>query len=262
VEQKTVVVVKQPGGWAEVMLNRPDVLNALNLELVNELTATLDELECDEDVRGLIFHGAGDRAFLAGADIGELAQRGLDEALRGINARLFQKVEDFPWPTIAAIHGFALGGGCELALACDIRLGDETAVLGQPEVAIGIIPGAGAPHRLTRTVGPGLARELIFTGQRVDAQEAVRIGLLNRVVARECLMEEARELMSAMLKNSHTALRFAKLALNAAVNSIDRRHQMIESMAQGVLFEHEDKHRRMEEFLERKRKREQERGSQ
>ncbi len=245
------------GGWAEIVLARPEVLNALNLKLVQEATQVLDELEHDERVRGLIFTGAGDKAFVAGADIGELLERRLAEALEGINARLLQKIEDFPWPTIAAIHGYALGGGCELALACDIRIGTTAAVLGQPEVRLGIIPGAGGPHRLTRTVGPGMARELIFTGRMVPAEEALRIGLLNHVVEPEELMPRAREIMTSIRRNGETAVRLAKVALNAAVNSVDRRHQMLEVLSQGILFEHPEKEERMRAFLERKRKREQ-----
>jgi len=246
------------GGWAEITLSRPEVLNALNLKLVQELTLALDELEGDASVKGLIFTGAGDKAFVAGADIGELVERRLDEALAGINARLLQKIEDFPWPTIAAIHGYALGGGCELALACDIRIGTTAAVLGQPEVRLGIIPGAGGPHRLTRTVGPGMARELIFTGRTVDAEEALRLGLLNHVVEPGELMDRAREIMTSIRRNGETAVRLAKVTLNAAVNSVDRRHQMLEVMSQGVLFEHPENERRMRAFLQRKKKREEE----
>lgn len=247
-----VVVEKNPAGWAEVTLDRPEVLNALNLALVTGLGAALGELAADPAVRGLILKGAGDKAFVAGADIGELLQRTHVEALQAINAKLFQQVEDFPHPVIAAIRGFALGGGSELALACDIRIGAEDAVMGQPEVKLGIIPGAGAPHRLTRTVGPGLARELIFTGRTVDAQEALRIGLLNRVVPAGRLLETAREMMASILKNSTLAVRLAKVALNAAVNSVDRRHQMIEVLSQGILFEDPEKKARMTRFLERK----------
>lgn len=248
-----VLIDKNPAGFAEITLNRPEVLNALNLALVTELSAALDDLSSDKDVKGLILRGAGDKAFVAGADISELLVRTHQDALLGINARLFQKIEDYPHPVIAAISGFALGGGCELALACDLRIGAEDAVMGQPEVRLGIIPGAGAPHRLTRTVGPGLARELIFTGRTIDAAEAQRIGLLNRVVPKERLLESAREVMLSILKNSTLAVQLAKVALNACVNSVDRRHQMVEVLSQGILFESEDKKERMKKFLERKK---------
>ncbi|MEE9391596.1 MAG: enoyl-CoA hydratase-related protein [Planctomycetota bacterium] len=241
-------------GWAEVVLNRPAVLNAINLEMVQELHRAMDELKDKADVRGLIFHGAGGKAFVAGADISELLKRKKEDAFLAINAGLFQKIEDFPWPTIAAIRGYALGGGCELALAMDIRLGGRSAQMGQPEVKLGIIPGAGAPHRLTRTVGPGMARELIFTGAIIGAEEALRIGLLNHVYSDETVVDEARKMMQTILKRSHPAVRIAKLALNAAVNTVDRRSAMVEILGQGTLFDTEDQRQRMTRFLERKKK--------
>ncbi len=246
-------IARNAGGWAEVALHRPEVLNALNLAIVNELSVALDELTADTNVKGLILLGSGDKAFVAGADIGELRDRDVEAALLGINAKLFQKVEDFPWPVIAAIRGFALGGGCELALACDLRIAAEDAQFGQPEVKLGIIPGAGAPHRLTRTVGTGKARELIFTGALINAAEALRIGLVNRVVPVEKLMEDARATMQQICKNGAMAVRLAKVALNAASNSVDRRHQMIEVLSQGILFESDDKLERMTKFLERRK---------
>lgn len=249
----TLTISHHPGGWAEITLSRPEVMNALNLALVQDLTLALDDLATKPGLRGLILVGAGDKAFVAGADISELLVRTREDAMLAINARLFQKIEDFPHPVIAAIRGYALGGGCELALSCDIRIGTEDAVLGQPEVKLGIIPGAGAPHRLTRTVGPGLARELIFTGRLVKSDEAQRIGLLNRVVANDRLLDEARAMMSEIAKNGDLAVRLAKVALNAAVNSVDRRHQAIEVLSQGILFETDDKKQRMTRFLERKK---------
>lgn len=253
----TLKVEIRDEGWAEVTFNRPDVLNALNLQMVTDFSAALDALTGDDRVRGLILSGAGERAFVAGADIAELLERDVDDAFKAINAGLFQKLEDFQRPTIAAIRGFCLGGGCELSLACDIRIGSDDAVMGQPEVKLGIIPGAGAPHRLTRTVGTGLARELIFTGRLVKAEECVRIGLLNRAVPADELMNDARATMASILKNSDLAVRLAKIALNAASNSVDRRHMMLECVSQGITFESEDKRQRMTRFLERKKAKEQ-----
>lgn len=249
-----VVVTRHEEGWLEMAISRPEVLNALDLATVNALSAALDEAGRDESVRGIILHGAGEKAFVAGADIGELLHRKVDQALEAINAALFQKLEDFPWPTIAAISGYALGGGCELALACDMRIATEGSTFGQPEVKLGIIPGAGAPHRLTRTVGTARARELIFTGRLIDATEAERIGLLNHVVPEGGHLDKARELMRMTVKNSAIAVRLAKGALNAAVPSVDRRQQMIEVLSQGILFESDDKRERMTRFLERKNK--------
>jgi enoyl-CoA hydratase len=249
---ETIVVSRVPEGWAEIQLNRPEVRNAINRRMVDELTGALGELAADAAVRGLILHGAGGKAFVAGADVSELIARKADDALLGINARVFQLVEDFPWPVIAAIDGYALGGGCELALACDLRLATPASQLGQPEVRLGIIPGAGAPHRLTRTVGTGLARELIFTGRLVGAEEALRIGLVNRVVPPP-VVDAARELMREILRNAHGAVRLAKVALNAAVNTVDRRSAMVECLAQGILFESEEKKARMAAFLDKKK---------
>jgi len=251
---ETIIVSRDPGGWAEIQFNRPDVRNAVNRRMVEELTAALRELATDAQVRGLVMHGAGGKAFVAGADISELLVRNVDDALGAINATVFQLVEDFPWPVVAAIQGYALGGGCELALACDIRLASPDAQLGQPEVRLGIIPGAGAPHRLTRTVGTGLARELIFTGRLVGADEALRIGLVNRVVAPPATpLDAAREMMRDILKNAPLAVRLAKVALNAAVNTVDRRSTMVEYLSQGILFESEEKKKRMTAFLEKKK---------
>ncbi len=250
-EYKTLAIEVRDG-WAEVTLNRPEVLNALNRQMVDDLHEALEELAAIESVRGLIFMGAGDRAFVAGADISELVDRSRADALLGINAAVFQRIEDFPWPTIAVIRGFALGGGCEMALSCDIRLGGESAQMGQPEVKLGIIPGAGAPHRLTRTVGSGRARELIFVGGIIDAEEALRIGLLNRVHPDGEVVGHARKMMERMLRNSPMAVRVAKVALNAASNTVDRRSSMVECLGQGLLFDSEDQKKRMTDFLEKK----------
>lgn len=248
------LLIDKMDGWAEVTLNRPDVLNAINLRMVEELGRAVDDLRADSSVRGLLFKGAGDKAFVAGADVSELVERKTDDALLAINAGLFQKVEDFPWPTIAVITGYALGGGCELALSMDIRLGGESAQMGQPEVNLGIIPGAGGPHRLSRLVGPGMARELVFTGKMIDSAEALRIGLLNHVHPDDAVLEEARKMMQTILKKSAPAVRVAKLALNAAVNTIDRRSQLVEILGQGMLFDTEDQRTRMTRFLERRNK--------
>ncbi|MFT7617565.1 MAG: enoyl-CoA hydratase/carnithine racemase [Planctomycetota bacterium] len=246
------VKIEKKDGWAEVTLNRPDVLNAVNLAMVSDLGAAIDELSADEEIRGIIFVGAGDKAFVAGADISELVHRKTADALAAINAGLFQKIEDYPWPTIAAIRGYALGGGCELALSMDIRLGGKSTQMGQPEVNLGIIPGAGAPHRLTRQVGPGMARELIYTGKIIDAEECLRIGLLNHLHEDEEVLDAARDMMKTILKKSHMAVRVAKSVLNAAVNTTDRRSQLIECLGQGMLFESEDQIGRMTRFLERR----------
>ena len=205
--------IEKMAGWAEVIINRPDVLNAINLAMVQELTVAMDELALDGEIKGLIFRGEGHKAFVAGADVSELVERKSVDALKAINAGLFQKIEDYSWPTIAVIKGYALGGGCELALSMDMRYGGESAQMGQPEVNLGIIPGAGGPHRLTRLVGSGMARELIYTGKTIGAAECQRIGLLNHVFADDQVLEEARKTMQTILKKSAMAVRIAKVAL-------------------------------------------------
>ena len=198
--------------------------------------------------------GAGDKAFVAGADIGQLRERKAPEAFRRINQAAFRHVEEFPAPTIAAIRGWALGGGCELALACDLRIATESARFGQPEVGLGIIPGAGGTHRLERLVGLGKARELIFTGAIIDAAEALRIGLVNRVVPDSELLTATDELAKQIAKNSPGAVRLAKVAINVASECGDRGRDLIEVLSQAICFESQDKYDRMTAFLERKKK--------
>jgi enoyl-CoA hydratase len=239
-------------GIAEITLNRPDARNAINLEMVRALHASLDELSGREDVRVLILRGAGEKAFAAGADIADLYARTSREALLSINARLFQAVEDFPLPTVAAIRGYALGGGLELALACDLRIAADDAKLGLPEVSLGVFPAAGGTRRLPRLVGDGLARELVFTGRTIGAEEALRMGLVNRVVPAARLEEEARALAGEIAKNGELALRMAKLSLLATARGEDS--DAIEKAAQALLFDSPDKAARMKAFLDRKKK--------
>jgi enoyl-CoA hydratase len=234
-----------------VTLNRPEKRNALNLELVNALHAALDELYRDRALEAVVVAGAGDH-FLAGADIAELRERGAEDALESINGSLFARVEELPVPVIAALKGYTVGGGCELALACDLRVAGRSTRLGQPEVGLGIIPGAGGTHRLPRLVGLGRAKELIFTGRLVDAEEALAMGLVNRVVEDTDVLPAALDLATAVTRQGALAIRLAKVALNA------QRHGLasglnLENLAQAVLFASEEKQRRMTAFLERKK---------
>ncbi len=246
------VLTSVSNGVAEITLNRPAARNAINLEMVRALHEALDKLSGREGVRAIILRGAGEKAFAAGADIADLYRRTSREALQSINARLFQAVEDFPLPTIAAIRGYALGGGLELALACDIRIAADDAKLGLPEVSLGVFPAAGGTRRLPRLVGDGLARELVFTGRIVAAEGALRMGLVNRVVPVARLEDEARDLASAIAKNGELALRMAKLALLATALGVDS--DAIEKSAQALLFDSPDKAERMKTFLDRKKK--------
>jgi enoyl-CoA hydratase/carnithine racemase len=239
-------------GFAEVTLNRPEARNAINLPMVRALHLALEELSKRDDIRALVVRGAGDKAFAAGADIADLFGRTSREALLSINSQLFQAVEDFALPTIAAIRGYALGGGLELALACDIRIAADDAKLGLPEVSLGIFPAAGGTRRLPRLIGDGLARELVFTGRIVGAEEALRMGLVNRVVPAARLEDEARGLAAEIAKNGELALRMAKLSLLASARGVDS--DAIEKVAQGLLFDSPDKATRMRAFLDRKKK--------
>jgi enoyl-CoA hydratase len=239
-------------GVATLSLNRPEVRNAINLEMVEELHAALDTLGRDPKVRVLILRGEGGKVFAAGADIRELRERKAQDAWLQINARLFQAVEDFPQPVIAAIEGYALGGGCEIALACDLRGASETARLGFPEVSLGIFPAAGGTHRLPRLVGIGKAKELVFTGRLLSGEEAARIGLVEVVVPAGGADARARELAGEIAANGPMAVRMAKLAFNAIARGDSP--EPIEKLAQSILFDSEDKYHRMTAFLEKRKK--------
>ena len=249
---ETLLVTDMAEGVVLCTFNRPEVRNALDITMVEDVRKLLTDLTLRDDVRALVFTGAGGKAFISGADIAQLKERGKFDALRRINSALFREIEQFQWPTIAAIDGYALGGGCELAMACDIRIASNNSKLGQPEVSLGIIPGAGATYRLPRLVGQGMARELIYTGRIIDAETAHQIGLLNRVVAAEQLLDTASELAQEISRNSAMALRFAKLSLNNSLEASPEACITYESTAQALLFEDEEKHARMGKFLERR----------
>jgi enoyl-CoA hydratase len=239
-------------GVARLTLNRPEKHNALSRALIDELHSALGELEARSDIRAAVISGGGGKAFAAGADISELRERTRDDAFLGINGRLFSRLEAFPWPTIAAIEGFALGGGCELALACDLRVAGRKAKLGQPEVNLGIVAGAGATYRLARQVGLGRARELLFTGKILSAEEAERIGLVERVVDAGRAEEEALAIAKTISEKAPLAIRLTKAALSAYGRNLTAEGPLIAELAQAVLFETEDKREGMTAFLEKR----------
>lgn len=203
------------GGIGLLTMNRPQVMNAMNADTFAELNRLLDVVAADKSLRGLIVTGNG-KAFVAGADLSEIKDDGIEEnrVYAKLGQDLMNKLESLPIPTIAAVNGYALGGGCEMALACDIRVAGENAKFGMPEVSLGVIPCFGGTQRLARLVGSGLAKELIFTGRTVKAQEALTIGLVNRVVPQDALLDSAQELMALMLPKSGSAIKYAKLAIN------------------------------------------------
>jgi enoyl-CoA hydratase len=238
---------------ATVTINRPDKLNALNVAVFDDLSLLVDELHDRADVGGVIITGAG-RAFVAGADISELeSQNPLGmKALARRGQLVFNRLESLPKPVIAAINGFALGGGCELAMACHIRIASDAAKFGQPEVKLGLIPGYGGTQRLPRLVGKGRALQLLMTGEMIDASEALRIGLVNRVVPASELMKAAQELMKAILAN-------APMALAGCIELVNRGYDIslgdalaAEATAFGLLAASEDKREGTRAFLEKR----------
>lgn len=248
------VLIEKADGIAVITLNAPEKRNAIDRDMVDGLHAVLDELLESDDVSVLILTGAGEKAFAAGADIAQLKERKACDALAAINSTIFKRIEDFPWPSIAAIRGYALGGGCELAIACDLRVAGSSAKMGQPEVGLGIIPAAGGTYRLPRLVGLGKARELIYTGRIIDAQECLRIGLVNDVVDDADVLARAMEIAREIADRGRLAISLAKASMNALARPGEAAALGVESVAQALLFESDDKHQRMEAFLNRKRK--------
>ena len=238
---------------ATLTFDRPAVKNALNLATVEECHRALDQLSADQNTAVLIVTGAGETSFVSGADINDIRARTLDDGLAAINSSLFAKIEKFPRPVIAAINGFALGGGCELALACDIRICADTAKFGQPEVGLGIIPGAGATQRLPRTVGLGWAKYLVLTGEIIDAKQALDIGLVTAIVPASQLQLRARELAKKILRQGPLAARLAKLALNASGRVDLDSGLLIETLAQAICYDSEDKIEGTTAFLEKRK---------
>lgn len=210
------IIAKREDHLATVILNRPEALNALNTEMLKELDNMLDLLADDKNIRVVIVTGAGEKSFVAGADVKEMSGLNHEEAFHfaRYGQQVFQKVASLPQPVIAAINGFALGGGCELALACDLRIASANAVFSQPEVTLGIIPGFGATQRLTLLVGAAKAKELIFTGKKITADEAYALGLVHQVVAYGLAQSAAHDLASKLASLAPFALTQAKFAIN------------------------------------------------
>jgi enoyl-CoA hydratase len=234
-------------------IDRPEVKNALDLDTVDQIRDALRQFETDQSVGAVIITGAGETAFVSGADINAIRARGRDEGLAAINSSLFSDIERFPRPTIAAINGYALGGGCELALACDIRICADSAKFGQPELGLGIIPGAGATQRLPRAIGMGRAKYLVLTGETIDAKQALEWGLVSAVTPASQLQIRARELAKKILRQGPLAARLAKLALNASARVDLDSGLLIETLAQAVCYSSEDKIEGTTAFLEKRK---------
>jgi enoyl-CoA hydratase len=242
--------VEASGGVALITIDRPERRNALSKDAWLELRSAFNELREDPDTVGLIVTGSGDRAFAAGADVEELADRPAFAALDGLVQGVLLELEALPFPTIAAMNGHALGGGWELALACDLRVAVASAKVGFPEVGLGIMPGAGGTLRLLQHVGIGFAKEWILTGRLLDASEAHTHGLVNRVVDPGLALDEARSLMTTLAAQPRTAVRLAKILIDAAARG--EAGPAMERLAYTLTFHAPDRAERMHAFLERR----------
>jgi len=237
-----------------ITINRPKALNALNAEVLDDLKAVIDAVDLDE-VRCLIVTGAGEKSFVAGADIAAMSTmtQAEAEAFGKKGNDIFRAIETLPIPVIAAVNGFALGGGCELSMSCDFRLAAENAVFGQPEVGLGITPGFGGTQRLARLVGPGMAKQMIYSAKNIKADEALRIGLVNAVYPQAELMGEAMKLASKIAKNAPIAVRASKKAINDGLEAPMDQAIVIEEKLFGSCFESYDQKEGMTAFLEKRK---------
>jgi len=248
------VEVSRQGAVAVVTVSRPEALNALNSETNALLLAAVHEVSTDEGVRAVVLTGAGEKSFVAGADIPEMSTLTAEEARRfsALGQAVMSGIEAAPQPWIAAVNGYALGGGCELALACDIRLAAENAKFGQPEITLGITPGFGGTQRLPRNVGAGWAKYLVLSGRHIRADEALRIGLVQGVYARDELMPQAMKLADEMAARSPLAMRYCKAAVHAAADSDITTGQGVERDLFALSFATSDQKEGMAAFLEKR----------
>lgn len=251
---RSLIYSREQNDIGILTINRPRALNALDLATLSELYDFIDERLPKEDLKALIVTGAGDKAFVAGADIVEMSKMTEREFEQYVDLahRAYELIENDPSPCIAAINGYALGGGCELALACDIRIASERAKLGFPEVKLGIFPGWGGTQRVTRVLGLGRTKELVFTGEMIDASEAYRIGLVEKVVPHDKVMEEAMRIANIIAKNGPKAVRMAKTAINAGSEMDLNRALLLEKTLVSLCFNTEDRVEGMTAFLEKR----------
>ncbi len=250
------LLVEIENGIAVVSINRPASLNALNSETMNELYDCLDVIEADDAVKVIILTGSGKKSFVAGADIAQMVNLSATEGREfGYLAhKVFNRLENMPKPTIAAVNGFALGGGCEISMACDITVASENAKFGQPEVGLGTIPGFGGTQRLPRLIGKKRAKELIFTGDMIGAQEAYRIGLANHVVPQDELISFCKDMAGRIMKNAPLAVALSKQCINVGLDLDLDNGLTLEANTFGLSFATEDRKSGMTAFLEKKEK--------
>ena len=248
------ILLERRGGVAFIRFNRPDKLNAMNSKMKDEIIAVLNEFEEEDAVRVVVFTGQGDKAFVAGADINEFKDRtALEQWDLYQQPFLYDAIDRFPKPLIAMINGYCLGGGCELILACDIRIASEKAQIGQPEINIGIIPGGGGSQRLPRLVGYGKAMQLILTGDRISGQEAHRIGLVDEVVPHDQLEAKTLEIANKIAEKSPIAVRLAKEAVKASLRMPLNEGLRYEQSLFSLVFATEDKNEGVRAFLEKRK---------
>lgn len=248
------IVIETKGQIGILKMNYPKSLNALSNATLGELLKAIEIFEADENIKGVIITGEG-KAFVAGADISQMKDYSGEEGRKYASYAqdIFNKIEELEKPVIAAINGYALGGGCELAMSCDIRIASEKAIFGQPEVNLGVIPCFGGTQRLTRLVGKGIAKELIFTGRFIDANEAKSIGLVNKVTKPEELLEESMKMMELIVEKAPLAVKYSKIAINRGAD-IDLRNALeLEKDIAGLTFATEDKKEGMYAFLEKRK---------
>ena len=246
------VTYEQDGFVGVITINRPQALNALNSQVLEDLEETFKAVDL-ESTRALVLTGAGEKSFVAGADIGEMSTltKAEGEAFGKKGNDIFRMIETFPIPVIAAVNGFALGGGCEIAMSCDIRICSENALFGQPEVGLGITPGFGGTQRLARIIGVGMAKQLIYTARNIKAEQAKAIGLVNDVYPQEELLEQAKKLASIIAANAPIAVRNCKKAINDGLDASMDEAIVIEEKLFGDCFETEDQKAAMANFLEK-----------
>ena len=251
----TNILLEKKGLYAVATINRPKALNALNSEVLSDLDELVQTVSADADIRALVITGSGEKAFVAGADIGEMSTLtpAEGEAFGKHGNDVFRKLETLPIPTIAAVNGFALGGGCELSMSCDIRLCADTAVFGQPEAGLGITPGFGGTQRLARLVSPGMAKQLIYTAKNIKADEAYRIGLVNAVYPLDELLPAAEKMAETIAKNAPIAVRACKKAINEGLEEKMDDAVVIEEKLFGSCFKTADQIEGMSAFLEKRK---------
>jgi enoyl-CoA hydratase len=248
----TTILLTKESGYAFIQFNRPEVLNAINMKLMEELVSTLEDLDQDSDIRCIILTG-NEKAFAAGADIKEMAEASAMEMLQRDQFARWDRIRKIKKPIIAAVSGFALGGGCELAMTCDIILASESAKFGQPEITIGVIPGAGGTQRLTRAVGKYKAMEMILTGSMITAEEAKQWGLVVKVVPNEYLVEEAKNLAKVIASKPSVAVRLAKEAVLKSFDTTIEGGLEFERKNFYMLFASEDQKEGMKAFVEKRK---------